>query len=114
MPSRPPTIDSFGPHRFLSNFYPSTIVVTYEYIYPTVEHAFQAAKTRKHQEKLISWLPPPLVQQNRLGQGVDLRPDWEHIKITVMRSLLRGSSCTVPRSHNPRGKLWATRGLYSH
>lgn len=38
-------IDRFsGPHRFLSNFYPSPII--YDGVaYPTVEHAYQAQKT---------------------------------------------------------------------
>ena len=42
------TIDKFkNEHEFLSNFYPSPITIE-DITYPTVEHAFQAAKTLDH------------------------------------------------------------------
>ena len=76
-----------GPHRFLSNFYPSEIV--FEGIkYPTVEHAYQAAKTLHHSDKhVISQLATP-GKAKRVGKKLELRPDWEQIKLDVMHHLL--------------------------
>lgn len=81
-------IDSFTDNYFfLSNF--SLSEVTYEgMIYPTVEHAFQAAKTLDIVERCkIAALSTP-GQAKRAGRKVLLRDDWENIKIEVMRNLL--------------------------
>lgn len=82
-------IDSFsGKHRFLSNFYPCNVefdMVTY----PTVEHAYQAAKTMHHAERrLIEQAGTPGAAK-RLGKLVTLRKDWKRVKIVVMLELLR-------------------------
>lgn len=75
-------------YYFLSNFYRCPI--HYEGLeYPTVEHAFQAAKTteasiRKHFTN--KQLPPS--QAKRLGRDVPLRPDWDDIKLKVMEDLI--------------------------
>jgi ribA/ribD-fused uncharacterized protein len=81
-------ITSFsGKYAFLSNFHPSPIVVNGRK-YPTVEHAFQAAKTRSVGQKIrIAGLPTPR-EAKRAGRFVKLRPDWEEIKIEVMHQLL--------------------------
>lgn len=82
-------ITSFsGDHRFLSNFWPSP--VTYQGVeYPTVEHAYQAAKTLDLDErKAIAGVLTPS-QAKRLGKTVHLREDWEQVKIGIMASLLR-------------------------
>ena len=57
--------------------------------YPTVEHAFQAAKTteasiRKHFTN--KQLPPS--QAKRLGRDVPLRSDWDDVKLKVMEDLI--------------------------
>lgn len=77
-------INSFeGKYEFLSNFYE----VPFRWRgneYPTVEHAFQAAKTLdpiKRQE--ITAAPTP-GRAKRLGRSVHLRPDWENVKEQVM------------------------------
>jgi ribA/ribD-fused uncharacterized protein len=77
-----------GPYAFLSNFYHSPIV--YEGLeYPTVEHAFQAAKTLKVSEReSIAALPTPGAAK-RAGRQVALRKDWEEVKIDVMRECLK-------------------------
>ena len=74
-------------YRFLSNFYPSPI--TYEGIrYPTVEHAFQAAKSLKASDKFcIAALSTP-GKAKRAGRGLKLREDWEAVKLNVMKYLL--------------------------
>lgn len=82
-------ITSFsGKHRFLSNFYPCEI--DYEGIrYPSVEHAYQAAKTLDPKKRrLISQAEHPGTAK-RMGNSVPLRPMWDEIKINVMEQLLR-------------------------
>ncbi len=88
--SRPvPAISEFiGQYRFLSNFYPA--VVKYKSNdYPTVEHAFQAAKCVNDTDRQrICWAKSPGMAK-RLGRRVNLRPEWESVKQDVMLSLLR-------------------------
>lgn len=84
----PDTIITFsGTYRFLSNFYPSPI--TYNgLLYPTVEHAYQAAKTDDFELKRgIAQLVNPATAK-KIGQMVPLREDWETVKIDVMRTCL--------------------------
>ena len=73
-----------GDYAFLSNFYPSTIY--HEGItYPTNEHFFQAMKTLDIDErKAIAAAETPGLAK-RMGRNVKLRPDWEKIKVDVMR-----------------------------
>ncbi len=84
----PDAITEFtGEYRFLSNFYESC--VTYDFvIYPTLEHAYQAAKTLNLEErqKIKECKTPG--QAKRMGRTVTLRPDWEQIKVHVMDNLL--------------------------
>ena len=77
-----------GEFRFLSNFFP--IAVEYEAIlYPTAEHAFQAAKTLDpHARARIRTLPTASAAK-RSGRSLVLRADWEQVKVTVMRDILR-------------------------
>jgi hypothetical protein len=77
----------FGGYSFMSNFYPSQIV--YEGItYPTVEHAFQAAKT--HDETLRMWIASRKTAKEAKseGQSVQLRSDWEAVKYKIMQDLV--------------------------
>ena len=77
-----------GKYRFLSNFYPCSIV--YEGIeYPTTEHAYQAAKTLDTERRYhISQLETP-GQAKRAGKNVKLRDDWEEVKIQVMYEICK-------------------------
>lgn len=71
-----------GEHAFLSNFYRLESGLT-------LEHYFQAAKTTVEEE--YSWIMSsdgPGTAKRR-GRRVTLRPDWEEIKVDVMRNLLR-------------------------
>lgn len=82
-------IKSFnGPHRFLSNFWPSPVQMDGQW-YRTVEHAFQAAKTvsGEHREAIRMCDTPG--EAKRLGRQVPMWSDWNDIKINVMRDLLR-------------------------
>ena len=88
-------IDFFdGEYDFLSNFYNASCIFE-EKLYPTVEHAFQAAKSLDHAER--DWIAaagsPGLAK--RLGRRINLRPDWEKVKFDVMEECLR-SKCADP------------------
>ena len=77
-----------GEHWFLSNFYPAEVNLSVM-LFPTVEHAYQAAKTnsiamRQH----IATLPTP-GQAKRMGRKVRIRDDWERVKLLIMLNLLR-------------------------
>lgn len=71
-------------YAFLSNFYPSPF--THDGIeYPTNEHFFQAMKTTDLElRKAIAAAKTPGVAK-RMGRTIKLRPDWEKIKVDVMR-----------------------------
>jgi ribA/ribD-fused uncharacterized protein len=84
-----PIIDSFsGKYHFLSNFYLVDIMFSGE-IYPSVEHAFQAAKTKnKDLRKKIRLANNPALAR-KYGRELQLRPDWEDMKLGVMLLLLQ-------------------------
>jgi len=82
-------INSFqGEHRFLSNFWPAP--VRYGGLdFPTVEHAYVAAKTLDFNLRMqIAAVPTP-GQVKRLGRTLVLRSDWGEIKLIVMLALTR-------------------------
>ena len=88
------TIDSFtGEYRFLSNFWLCDI--WYEgKLYKSVEHAYQAAKcTNENDKDDIRKVPKPSMAKN-LGKHIDLRPDWESIKLNVMMELVTNKFIT--------------------
>jgi ribA/ribD-fused uncharacterized protein len=74
-------------HSWLSNFTPCEVTFDGD-IYPSVEHAYIAAKTfdpvlRQHIKTL------PTGKAKRFGSKITLIPDWDIIKLEVMRHLLR-------------------------
>lgn len=71
-----------GEYRFLSNFFPvdpSTL-----FGYPTVEHYYQAQKTRDYKQSTAIKNAKTPGQAKRMGKKVDIRDDWEQIKQRVM------------------------------
>jgi N-glycosidase YbiA len=99
------TIDNFnGEFAFLSNFYPAANRYA-GLVYPTVEHAFQAAKTQDDTEKRQIAAAHSPGQAKRLGRAVRLRPDWESVKVAVMTELVREKFATHPEL---RERLLAT------
>lgn len=87
--STPNKIESFsGHHRFLSNFYACEILLDGE-MYPSVEHAYQAAKTLDVDQRETIRRTAAASYAKRLGRRVTLRKDWEHVKLTIMLGLLR-------------------------
>lgn len=80
-------ITSFhGEHRWLSNFAPAAVMFNQLY-YPTVENAYQAAKTNDigHQRQLVTITPG---QAKRVGKTFRLSADWDDRKLAVMDDLL--------------------------
>jgi len=57
--------------------------------YPTVEHAYQAAKTLDQKARERIRLLPTAGKAKAAGKRLKIRPDWEAIKVDVMRGLLR-------------------------
>lgn len=85
-----PAITKFeGEHAFLSNFYQCQFVTESGELAPTVEHAYQAAKTTNRLLAAAIRNAPTAGQAKRAGNAVRLRPDWDAVKVAVMRSLLR-------------------------
>lgn len=87
----PATIDRFtkeSGYDFLSNFYRSTVAFEGK-LYGTVEHAYQASKTTDPKLREIIQRSPDPTAAKKLGQGLQLRPDWETVRVDVMRSLIR-------------------------
>jgi ribA/ribD-fused uncharacterized protein len=77
-------IDSFqGEYRFLSNFWPAEVEFEGRK-FPTVEHAYQAAKRLDEGDRArIAALPTP-AEAKAAGRKLTLRPDWETAKFDVM------------------------------
>ena len=88
MSSERKIIDRFNiDYKFLSNFQASTFFYDGKR-YATVEHAYQAMKSTDpiEQEKIRNAVSPS--QAKKFGKNVQLRGDWENIKVDVMRELL--------------------------
>lgn len=76
---------------FLSNFYPSPIRLDLGYgqiKYATGEHAYQAAKAMTEEGHLKIGLASDPGQAKFIGNTCTLRPDWQDIKVEVMRKVL--------------------------
>jgi len=93
-----------GPFRWLSNFHPAPVV--YEgMLFPSVENAYQAAKTTDWEEReRIRKMRAS--DAKRAGRRVILREDWDQIKLHVMAVLLAQKFAVEPF----RSALLATRG----
>jgi N-glycosidase YbiA len=92
----------FGPNRFLSNFWPAPV----DFMgvqYPSVENAYQAAKTLDHKQRLLVLNYPP-AKAKKFGRAVLIRKDWEKIKRTTMFYLVMQKFSRGPL----RDKLLAT------
>jgi len=88
---------------FLSNFYPCFIVLDGTQ-YPSLEHAFQAAKAGTEDKhtyidfsgKKITMLARDYInsartpgEAKRRGKSIKLRPGWDDMKLEVMEGLVR-------------------------
>lgn len=83
-----PVIDKFvGNYSFLSNFSAARVELDGR-VYLTVEHAYQAAKTDDPQERLLVERSGTAGRAKQAGRRVTLRPDWDQVKVAIMRGLL--------------------------
>jgi len=75
-------------YAFLSNFAPAKVVLD-GLEYPTVEHAYQAAKTTdQYSRRDIKLLDSP-GKAKRYGRSVIMRLDWHMVKDRIMMDLLK-------------------------
>lgn len=82
------TIDRFvGKYRFLSNF-PAVVVLLDGIKYSSVEAAYQAAKTLDSQKR-VPFKTASAADAKKLGNRLELRADWEDVKLHIMEGLLR-------------------------
>lgn len=77
-----------GTYDWLSNFYPIGIQLG-DVVYPSVEHAYQAAKTTKADEREEIRLASTAKQAKKLGKLVTMRGDWVEKKVEIMEGLVR-------------------------
>lgn len=99
-------IDHFdGDYKFLSNFYPAVVIYGYKR-YPSVEHAYQAAKTDDESTRDLIRKLPTAGQAKREGGKVKLKQDWHLHKRRIMEELL------IQKFKHPelRAMLMATEG----
>lgn len=97
-------IDTFhGEYHWLSNFEPSPIVYKSQ-LWPTVEHAYQAAKTDNTEQKERIRAAPTPSNAKVWGRKATMRRTWEDEKVGVMCELLE-RKFSIPEF---RDKLLAT------
>lgn len=97
-------IDKFeGKYAFLSNFSESFVFMD-QYEYPTVEHAYQAAKTNDQEirDKIRKTATPN--QAKKMGRRVQIKKNWDYEKVSIMYWLLK-DKFSIPEF---RDKLLAT------
>jgi ribA/ribD-fused uncharacterized protein len=90
----PEIIDRFDSTEFafLSNFYRWPIEWEGR-TWPTTEHAYQAAKLNPslanstEQQEMIQHCASPALAK-RLGRRIEMRSDWDAVKLEIMRELL--------------------------
>lgn len=81
-----PIVSFHGDYRFLSNFWPAKVVL--EGIeYPSVENAYQAAKTLDLALR-VPFETCTAFHAKRQSHKLALRSDWQETKLGVMKQLL--------------------------
>jgi hypothetical protein len=76
-------IDSFsGEYEFLSNFFVEKNGMT-------LEHRFQAAKAKTKHDRIFILSQKTPGKAKRAGRHIDIRKDWEVIRLLVMEQLVR-------------------------
>lgn len=79
---------------FLSNFYSCTVPLGGR-VYRNAEAAFQAGKCINDQDKDV-FCSVDASYAKTFGRRVTLRPDWEEVKLAVMREVLIAKFMTNP------------------
>ena len=79
----------FGKYRFLSNFYPCTII-DHDKEYKTLEHAYQSYKATTAEEEEQIRLANTPGDAKRIARSLPKRREgWDKAKLVIMESLLR-------------------------
>lgn len=88
-------IDSFtGDYFFLSNFfYPCPTLYDFD-VYPSSEHAYQAAKSKDPEVRNQIKGCATCREAKKMGRKIKLRPNWDAMKIDVMEKVLRSKFST--------------------
>lgn len=86
------SFDEEGKNAFMSNFYPSVIVLWIQEYgfqeFQTVEHAYQWHKPTSLRQRVEIQEADSAGKAKRLGRSCLMVPDWEETKVSVMRSCL--------------------------
>lgn len=77
-----------GNYRWLSNFWPAQVELD-GVIYPSVEHAYQAAKSLDENGEREPFQWGTAGEAKRRGRRLKIRPGWDDMKMNVMGMLLR-------------------------
>jgi len=78
----------FEHNRYLSNYHICTNDVEFEgVLYPSSENAYQAAKTEdlELRKQFLNISPK---ESKQLGSKIEIRKDWDNIKMSVMYDIL--------------------------
>jgi ribA/ribD-fused uncharacterized protein len=84
-----------GPHDFLSNFYAADVELEGAE-YPTIEHAFQAAKSLDFAERRAVKNAKTASEAKRMGRKITRRADWFDVSLVVMENLVRQKFTRYP------------------
>lgn len=83
-------IDNFldSEYSFLGNFFECYVEMDGD-VYPTIEHAFQASKTFDKTDRERIRDADTAFKAKKIGHAVELRSDWQDVKVTIMTSLVQ-------------------------
>lgn len=85
----PAPIASFtADYRFLSNFWPASVQLDGCW-YPSVEHAYQAAKTDIESHRKAIRAAATASMAKSMGKYVPLRAGWNDLRLKIMEDLVR-------------------------
>lgn len=99
-------IDSFrGKYAFLSNFYDFGKCEFEGVVYPTSEHAYQAAKCFNDEDRTAILNARTPGEAKRLGRRVKIISEWEIVKVDAMRDIVASK---FGRNTRLRDQLLAT------
>lgn len=94
----------FGPHRFLSNFFPCHVHYGGK-LYYSVEHAYQSAKCMYAPVREVIRLCSSAGEAKAIGTYATMRPDWSpEVRRRIMYQLLQEKFSQQPQ----RGMLIRT------
>jgi ribA/ribD-fused uncharacterized protein len=82
-------------YDFLSNFYPAPVEMD-GLEFPTVEHAFQAAKTFDPEKRAAFQKAVTPAGAKQMGRRVQRREDWFDVSLSILEALVRQKFTRYP------------------